>query len=75
MKILIIGILTFILLLIYNTKEGLQNYIAPVILDKSNQVYAKMLEVDPVDANVKKDLQYFNNATNILYGHQRIPNL
>jgi len=62
--------------MIYNTKEGLQNYIAPVVLNKeTNPIYAKMMETDPVDARVKKDLQYFNNATNILYGYQRIPNL
>jgi len=72
MKFLIIIVLLFMLVLLYNHKEGLNNYTDP--LDPLHSVYNQMLQKD-ISANVESDLAYFNNTSNLLYGFQRMPTL
>jgi hypothetical protein len=72
MKFLIIVLLLFLFVVLYNNKEGLNNYTAP--LAPLHNVYKQMLEKDKAE-NVESDLAYFNNTSNLLYGFQRMPTL
>ena len=72
MKFLIIIVMLFLLAVLYNHKEGLNNYTDP--LDPLHSVYNQMLQKD-ISANVESDLAYFNNTSNLLYGFQRMPTL
>lgn len=72
MKFLIIIVMLFLLAVLYNHKEGLNNYTDP--LDPLHAVYNQMLQKD-TSANVESDLAYFNNTSNLLYGFQRMPTL
>ena len=72
MKFLIIILMLFLVVVLYNNKEGLSHYTDP--LDPLHIVYNQMLEKD-ISANVESDLAYFNNTSNLLYGFQRMPNL
>ena len=73
MKFLIIVLLLFLFVVLYNNKEGLNNYTDP--LDPLHSVYNQMLKKDDNVANVESDLAYFNNTSNLLYGFQRMPTL
>ncbi len=72
MKFLIIILMLFLVVVLYNHKEGLNNYTDP--LDPLHTVYNQMLQKD-ISANVESDLAYFNNTSNLLYGFQRMPTL
>jgi hypothetical protein len=61
-----------LLIFVYSNKEGLVNYTDPT--DPTNSIYQSMLSYD-TSSNVITDLQYFNNASNLLYGYQRMPTL
>ena len=75
---ILLGILFVCLLFfIINTKEAfVQNYNYPIPTDPDkNLLIAQMINPSKnIDlAQVQKDLNLFNNASNILYGMQRIP--
>ena len=68
-----------ILIFVYRYKEGLQNFNPPTfgpekissdytIAAKDNPLFSKMVLID-TSANVMSDLKYFNNSTNLIYGH------
>ena len=72
---IILLIILFISIVI-STKENFTMLgTIPVRIDPSNDIYQQMLDTSPdiTSEEVEKDLRYFNNASNILFGLQRIP--
>ena len=80
MNILLCLLVLCLIFFIINNKEGfVQNYNYPVPLEDTsyNQIIALMKNPRPGIVRsydqVRIDLNLFNNASNILYGMQRIP--
>jgi len=78
MKLLFILILTLGLFLMVQPKENFTAlFTAPVL--ETDAIYSEMLNktkktdgtTNPKD--VSQDIKYFNNATNIIFGLERIP--
>jgi len=53
--------------------NGPLDYSAPV--DPSNPIYQEMMLVEADETRLIADIQKFNNASNLLYGWQRMPTL
>lgn len=78
--ILILILLLFLSLFI-NTKEGASNAINtfPIPTSPGTNIYDKMAGINinsagvVNDTDIKKDIRYFNSATNIMFGYERIP--
>ena len=79
MNILLVLFILFLFFFIMNNKEGfVQNYNYPIPLDPTNnEIFTQMKnpKVGTINTDdvVRADLNLFNNASNILYGMQRIP--
>ena len=80
MNILLILLVVCLFFFIMNNKEGfVQNYNYPVPYDDSadNTLLNSMKKPNATRTYTLKEVQYdlnlFNNASNILYGMQRIP--
>jgi trehalose-6-phosphate synthase len=56
------------------TKENFTAlYTVPISIDPSNNIYQQMAKINPNIPNLEQDLRYFNNASNIIFGAERIP--
>ena len=78
MKWFILLILLILLILfIFNKKENFTMLNStPIVISETNPIYIQMLEHTKNKNDkeaVERDLRYFNNASHILFGLQRIP--
>jgi hypothetical protein len=63
----------FIVFLYTYEKEGFILYNTPIRIDENGPIFKKMVNRGVNSENVTKDLKYFNNASHIQYGLERIP--
>ena len=74
-------LLIIVIITVSQKKEGLQNITQPIVMDVNDYLIYSMMDLisdtrdDVTRNNVINDLKYFNNATNIIYGYTRIPNV
>ena len=74
-KFLFILLIVILLIIMYRYKEGLQNFTTPEYVSSEEEVktkYPKMVQIDTAK-NVKFDLEYFNNATKLIYAYTQEP--
>jgi len=73
----IVILFLIILLFLFNQKENFTVLNStPIIIAETNPIYKTMLTYTKNKndkATVEEDLRYFNNASHILFGLQRIP--
>ena len=77
----LLGLIVLFIFLFFtiNSKESfVQTYNYPLPLDPTkNNMYARMMNpgdgITRTQEVVTQDLIYFNNASNLMYGNQRIP--
>lgn len=74
---LFIVLILTILVLLYKYKEGLQDFSAPIDIspDVQNLMFRQMKPFADSDKDVIFDIEYFNNATNLIYGYTSIPSV
>ena len=74
MKWFILFILFICIIFLYNEKENfVVLYQTPIPIVSTDPIYKSMIQYNVPAASVEEDLRYFNNASHILFGLERIP--